>query len=271
LEWGGKAARTRTSQDPARGSGAAGGVLSSVRNRAPVLALLFAKNGEISAKIAPCSRHSRALVCDRALVVAASRSRATISFRRVSGRFFWADLLAPSPKRLIYTLLNCYNTKWQKWGPFSSAGRPRPGLGIGGKSRKIKKFNRFASPAKKIRGFPRNFEGFWKQILSKSFIQAGWDSAGDLADVSQADKSHSRPMTHNPKHVDTGTLVLFFSTFTIGPLKVDPRPLYVGTHLKQIFSMSSSVHSFGHQNSRRSIYGPAHQHSRRGIHGPGPF
>ena len=29
---------------------------------------------------------------------------------------------------------------------------------------KIKKINRFSSPAKKFRGFSRNLEGFWKQI-----------------------------------------------------------------------------------------------------------
>ena len=42
-------------------------------------------------------------------------------------------------------------------------------------------------------------------------------------------------MTHDPKHADAGTLVLFVFTFTIGPLNVDPRPLNVGTRCEADF------------------------------------
>ena len=53
------------------------------------------------------------------------------------------------------------------------------------------------------------------QISSKSFIQTFWDSAGARPssgrgrrcqpEASRARKSHFRPMTHGPEHVDMGT------------------------------------------------------------------
>ena len=51
-----------------------------------------------------------------------------------------------------------------KIGAPGSVGRPRPDWEIDGKSRKIKKINRFSSPAEKFRGFSSNPGAFWKQI-----------------------------------------------------------------------------------------------------------
>ena len=89
------AAFPRPSRDPARGGGAAGSRLSSVINRAPILALLCAKNERVFAKTAPCSRHPCALVGDWAAINVSLRPRVCRSFQRVFGRFASQLFLVP--------------------------------------------------------------------------------------------------------------------------------------------------------------------------------
>ena len=111
------AAFPRPSRDPARGGGAAGRRLSSVINRAPILALLCAKNERVFAKTAPRSRQPCALVGDWAAIDVSLRPRVCRSLQGVFGRFVSERFLVPLENPRFSHICFIYSQLLDFWCP----------------------------------------------------------------------------------------------------------------------------------------------------------